>query len=109
MKASRTARTDHTNLKLKRWWDVQQERKGKTMSKDLTETLARMWMQCDPNRGGSDPDELMPMKIAEGGTDMPTVERDNPLGGEPRWKWFVPRAEASIRFLQANGFKIVRA
>ena len=76
---------------------------------DPTEMLARMWMECDPNRDGSSPDEIMPAKQYSGGTDQPTVEHDNPLGGQPRWKWFVPRAEASIKFLQANGFKIVRA
>ena len=75
----------------------------------LIETLARMWIACDPNRSGADQDELMPEKAYSGGSDTETVEHDNPLGGQPRWKWFVPRAEASIKFLQDRGLKIVRS
>jgi hypothetical protein len=73
-----------------------------------TEMLARMWMKCDPNRGGSDPDEIMPDTLASGGTGIPTVEAPNPLAGQPRWKWFVPRAEASIKFLRENGYELKR-
>lgn len=60
---------------------------------ELTETLARMWLQVDPNRGGSDPDEKM--------TGM-----SDSMNGQPYWKWFVPRAEASIEFLKERGYEI---
>ena len=57
------------------------------------EMLARMWIECDPNRGGEprfEPyhDELDP-------------------GGEPRWHWFIPRAEASLAYFARNGFALV--
>ena len=71
------------------------------------EILARMWMVCDPNRGGSNPDEIMPMQTAEGGTDRETTFSRNPLGGQPRWKWFVPRAEATLAFLEKNGLELI--
>lgn len=75
----------------------------------LIETFARMWMQCDPNRGGSDPDEIMPMEYCSGGTDQETVKHPNPMGGQPRWKWFVPRAHASLDFLKAQGLRVSRS
>lgn len=58
----------------------------------LTETLARMWTVCDPNRGGTNPDEI----ISDGSSE---------LVGKPRWHWFIPRAEASKKFLELHGFK----
>jgi hypothetical protein len=77
------------------------------MKTDKTiEALARMWMECDPNRGGTDPDELMPMKLCSGGIGpegVSSVEYPNPLGGLPRWHWFIPRAEASLAYLKNKG------
>lgn len=115
MKARRVAQRDHANMTLKANWDRRQERLKRRELMDrstLIETLARMWMQCDPNRGGSDPDEIMPMEFCSGGvgdgTSAETETHKNPLGGEPRWKWFVPRAEATLDFLKKNGLQINR-
>ena len=72
----------------------------------MTEMLARMWMTCDPNRGGIDPDEKLPMTVCSGGSDLPTIEHPNPLGGKPHWHWFIPRAEATKRFLKERGYQI---
>lgn len=60
------------------------------------EMLARMWMQCDPNRGGSDPDELS------------TLHVDGIPEDHPRWMWFIPRAEASIAHFEAGGYSLRR-
>lgn len=110
MKAHRRAFTDHNNLKLEKWWERRQNRKTERMPKmteeKLIETFARMWMQCDPNRGGSNPDELMPMAYERGGTDEVSTSYPNPLGGQPHWKWFIPRAEASLEFLKKNGVRV---
>ena len=69
--------------------------KGKTKMDKLVETLARMWIKCDPNRGDTNPDDLINL---EGGT----------MNGQPEWKWFVPRAQATIKFLKENGYEIKR-
>ncbi len=66
---------------------------------DVTEILARAWIKCDPNRGGESdgtrPDDIM-------------TDAHGDLKDQPRWKWFVPRAEATIRFLQENGYEVRR-
>jgi hypothetical protein len=82
------------------------QRREKMQKDDVIEILARMWMQCDPNRSGSDPDEPMPMTYSSGGSDGPTEEHPNPMGGQPRWKWFVPRAEAALAYLNKSGLEI---
>lgn len=61
----------------------------------LIEVLARMWAEVDPNRQPMDPDEPI----------------DNPAGtlnGQPTWKWFVPRAEGSIKYLAERGYEVKR-
>ena len=58
------------------------------------EALARGWMVCDPNRGGSDPDEI-----------DHNISGD--LKGKPRWHWFIPRAEAMEAHLLKCGWKLV--
>lgn len=76
-------------------------RKDRTMAEDnLTELLARMWIECDPNRGdepgsGYHPDDLAPLHV-DGVEQM-----------RPRWEWFVPRAEATLKYLAKHGLKIV--
>jgi hypothetical protein len=55
------------------------------------EMLARMWIDCDPNRDHTNQDE--PMKLPNGSLD-----------GQPRWKWFIPRAEASAAYFEARGY-----
>ena len=55
------------------------------------EMLARMWIKCDPNR--------------EDNADEPaTLYVDGAAEQLPRWKWFIPRAQASLEFFKANGF-----
>lgn len=67
-----------------------------------TETLARMWIDCDPNRMGGE--------LGSGfHPEDPIQQGSEDLVGQPRWKWFVPRAEASIKYLKDRGYKIVRA
>lgn len=73
---------------------------------EMIEMLARMWMVCDPNRGGSDPDAVEPETVCSGGTGVPIVERANPLAGKPRWHWFIPRAEASLKFMEDNRYRV---
>ena len=72
---------------------------------DLTEILAKAWMECDPNRGGIDPDELIGQSCS-GGTDQETVCVDTPLTGKPNWHWFIPRAEALVSYLDKRGYEI---
>lgn len=99
-KAHRIAKTDHVRTRLRESWDNRQnERKAKMDDDKLIETFARMWMQCDPNRGGSDPDEIMHFDAGADGTV-------STLSGQPRWKWFMPRAEASLKFLRENGVTV---
>lgn len=64
------------------------------MADRIVEVLARGWIECDPNRGGHDPDELI--------SDLPGSE----LQGKPRWQWFVPRAEAMRDYLNDHGLVI---
>lgn len=58
------------------------------MSENIREILARMWIECDPNRQAVDPDQ-----------------KDHK--GEARWKWFEPRAEATLSYLEKHGLQIV--
>lgn len=60
---------------------------------DEIELLARMWIACDPNRY-IDADEIAMLWV------------DGVQTRQPRWKWFIPRAEATIKFLAANGREI---
>ena len=62
---------------------------------EKTEILARMWIEVDPNRGGTDPDEPI---NREGGT----------MNGKPTWHWFIPRAEGTLKYLEENGYEIVK-
>lgn len=75
---------------------------------DVTELLARAWIECGPNRGGVDPDETIGQSCS-GSSDGATICEDTPLTGKPKWHWFVPRAEALNSYLQERGFKIVPA
>ena len=73
---------------------------GIATTSNLTEILARMWIECDPNRGigdGYHPDD--PMILHENGQTREAK----------RWEWFVPRAEATQEFLAKHGLKIVAA
>jgi len=63
---------------------------------DVKELLARMWIKCDPNRGGTDPDDLIQM------------DGDSTYNGKPQWTWFIPRAEATLKFLDDAGYKVVK-
>jgi hypothetical protein len=66
-----------------------------TGTKDrITEILARAWIECDPNRGDTDPDELR-----VGNSDAETT-------GHPNWHWFIPRAEALRDYLSEHGLVI---
>jgi hypothetical protein len=60
----------------------------------ITEILARAWIACDPNRGGSDPDA--PINLGP----------SSDLNGKPHWHWFIPRAEALRDFLSDRGLAI---
>ena len=69
---------------------------------DTTELLARAWIECDPNRDSSTADDpIGPMSDSNGNV------RTTELTGEPRWHWFIPRAEALQGYLASHGFKIV--
>ena len=59
-----------------------------------TELLARMWVECDPNRQPATADEIITMH--------------NPEREVPNWHWFVPRAEASVQFLADHGYRLVK-
>lgn len=67
---------------------------------EKTEVLARAWIECDPNRMGSEvgsgfhPDDTIP-------------DRGTELDGKPRWHWFIPRAEYLERYLNEHGWAIV--
>jgi len=58
---------------------------------ETIEMLARMWIDCDPNRDPTNQDE--PMHLPGGSLD-----------GEPRWMWFIARAEASAAYFEARGY-----
>ena len=61
------------------------------MTKD--EVLSRAWIECDPNRAGSEPGS--------------GFHPDDVVDSEPVWHWFKPRAEALEEFIDRHGFKIV--
>lgn len=54
---------------------------------DEIELLARAWIVCDQND--------------------PISREDSTMNGEPEWKWFVPRAEATLKFIKDNGYKLL--
>lgn len=68
---------------------------------DKTEMLARMWIKVDPNRGGTDPDELLSFNSSSGDTK-------SALEGKPAWHWFISRAEGTLKYLEENGYEIVK-
>jgi hypothetical protein len=82
----------NVNRKETRWLkNSQRKRQSSPRAKpNLVETFARMWIECDPNRGGPGlgPDDLQIMTI-NGKAEM-----------RPRWEWFIPRAKASIKYLK---------
>ncbi len=62
------------------------------------EMLARMWIDCDPNRmGGDGPDATYTLFIDGKGEE------------HPRWKWFIPRAQAAAAYFKAKGFTLTAA
>lgn len=67
-----------------------------TATDQITEILARAWIECDPNRGGANP-------------DAPMHDMSGELEGKPRWHWFIPRAEALEKYLAERGWRIVSA
>ncbi|MDO9364628.1 MAG: hypothetical protein Q7T60_17000 [Sphingopyxis sp.] len=70
------------------------------MGKTLKEVLSRMWIECDPNRQGS--------PLGSGwNADDPIVGMSDHLNGQPRWRWFEPRADATIDYLFDQGFEVV--
>lgn len=60
----------------------------------LTETLARMWIECDPNREHGTGDTAV------------TLYENGESRAAKHWEWFIPRAEASLKFLDAAGYEI---
>lgn len=76
----------------------------------LVEVLARMWIDCDPNRGGMDANEVAPTHLYSGGVGddgaATVTATPNPLAGKPAWHWFIPRAEATIAYLAKHGLEV---
>lgn len=68
--------------------------KGLDMTKDHLEVLARMWIDCDPNRPNN--------------ADVLMSEMEGDLKNQPRWRWFLPRAEAALKYLRDEGYSIER-
>lgn len=66
---------------------------------DLTEVLCRMWIECDPNRQGNE-------KGSGFHADDPLIRWGSEYHSQPLWKWFTPRAEASIAFLREHGYEV---
>lgn len=64
------------------------------------EMLARMWIKCDPNRGGGEGMEP---------DDLATLHVDGTAEQHPRWMWFIPRARSSIQFMEQRGYRLERA
>ncbi len=62
---------------------------------DEIEMLARMWIDCDPNRQPDSGDEIITMH--------------DPVRDVPRWHWFVNRAEASAAYFKAHGYRLVKS
>ena len=62
---------------------------------ELEKIFAKMWIECDPNRMvGIDPDQ--------------SIEDLKDVDGSPRWHWFLPRAQASLKYLQEAGVNVYR-
>lgn len=57
------------------------------------ELLARMWLECDPNRQPAEPDNLI-------------EQEGSSYNGRPNWSWFEPRAEASLEFFAKHGYRL---
>lgn len=68
---------------------------------DKHELLCRAWIECDPNRRENADDIIPPVEDSDGNTCV------TELTGQPRWKWFSPRAEALEKYLNDNGYDIV--
>lgn len=64
---------------------------------EMVEMLSRMWIECDPNRGGG-----------PGPDDPIATDGQGTMDGQPMWQWFVPRAEASMKFFAKHGYKLVK-
>jgi hypothetical protein len=58
---------------------------------DKLEILARMWIECDPNRDSDSADDWVDLTV------------DGVFQKRRRWEWFIPRAEASLRYLIDHG------
>lgn len=76
------------------------------------EMLARMWIECDPNRMGGEPgsgfhpdDTIGPSYESSSGGKTRCLP-NTPLTGKPRWHWFIPRAEATLAYLDKHGFTL---
>lgn len=88
---------------------------------DKMEMLARAWIDCDPNRAGAErfsglhPDDMNAPRGLRAAEEMGVPEeviksiavRGPKCTGEPRWKWFLPRAEALDAYIRKHGYKIV--
>lgn len=77
------------------------------------EMLARMWIECDPNRSlgaepgsGFHPDDIIGPRYTGSSDGESQRLPDTDLTGKPNWHWFVPRAEATQRYLAERGFAI---
>lgn len=69
---------------------------------EQAEILARMWIECDPNRQGGEPGSGFHPN------DDVTLHKDGVQYSAKRWEWFVPRAAATQEFLAKHGLKIVK-
>jgi hypothetical protein len=61
------------------------------------EMLARMWIECDPNRGNNEPGS---------GFHADDLLEAGSLKGKPRWHWFIPRAEATLEWFEKHGYEL---
>jgi hypothetical protein len=76
----------------------------------LTEVLARAWIDCDPNRAGSEPGSgFHPDDIQEPYENSDGTTTTTGLTGKPHWRWFIPRAEKLESYLAERGYKLVKA
>lgn len=78
---------------------------------EVTEVLARGWIECDPNRGGEPgsgfhPDDTIPPSYRGGSHEESQRLPDTELTGKPVWHWFIPRADALRDWLDQNGLEI---
>jgi hypothetical protein len=65
------------------------------------EMLARMWIECDPNRMGS--------YVGSGfhPDDLSTLHVDGVAEEHPHWKWFIPRAKATQKYFAERNISLV--